>query len=215
MRASSTKPAPPRGEPDGHHPNRQRHSPDGDGTAQRPSPLKDDPARPLRVESLTPENLGLSERSLAAYRLPGPGGLEPVSFEPHREDTEDIQEAAKIVAGGRGLKKGENFALLAPLAKALDAHLGASREAVDKGWHPYAGQIGLSGKTVTPELYIALGISGAIQHLAGMQTSGTIVAVNSDPAAQIFSICDFGIVGDLFDLVPRITCALERRKAHG
>ena len=117
-------------------------------------------------------------------------------------NSDDIQEAKTVVAGGRGLKKASNLTILKGLAKLLNANIGASREAVDKGWIAYPNQVGLSGKTITPDLYFALGISGAIQHIAGMQTSETIVAVNNDPDAQIFALADFGIVCDLFSFLP-------------
>ncbi len=117
-------------------------------------------------------------------------------------NSDDIQEAKIVVAGGKGLKKASNFTVLKELATLLNANIGASREAVDKGWMGYPNQIGLSGKTITPDLYFAIGISGAIQHLAGMQTSGTIVAVNNDSDAQIFALADFGIVCDLFKFLP-------------
>ena len=120
-----------------------------------------------------------------------------------------IEDAEVIVAGGSGCKSGENFKLLNELAKKLGGTLGASRPVIDRGWQPYSKQIGLSGKTVSPELYIACGISGAIQHLAGIQTAKHIIAINSDPNAQIFNVADLGIVGDMFEVIPEIVKMLE------
>lgn len=123
-----------------------------------------------------------------------------------------LQETDAVVAVGRGIKKAENLKVVAPLVTALDAALGATRDVVDRGWLSYPHQVGLSGKTVSPKLYVAVGVSGSIQHLAGMQTSETIVAINTDPDAQIFKVADFGIVGSLFDVVPAVVKKLQDAK---
>ena len=140
--------------------------------------------------------------------------VEHLAFRSTVQDDADIQEADIVVSGGRGVKKGENFRIVRALAGVLGAAVGASRDAVDRGWIAYPHQVGLSGKTVTPRLYIALGISGTIQHLAGMKTAEAIVAVNSDPNAQIFHVVDFGVVGDLFEIVPALIEELKKTERH-
>jgi electron transfer flavoprotein alpha subunit len=123
-----------------------------------------------------------------------------------------IEDAPVIVAGGRGLGGPENFALVEELAKALGGAVGATRAVVDAGWYPYAAQVGQTGKTVAPKLYIACGISGAIQHKVGMQSSGVIVAINKDANAPIFEFADLGVVGDVHTIVPKLTELVKQRK---
>ena len=129
-----------------------------------------------------------------------------------RGEDVNIEDADFLVAGGRGLGKAENFGLCDDLAKALGGAVAATRAVVDAGWFPYAGQIGQTGKTVAPKLYLAAGISGAIQHKVGMQASENIVAINKDPNAPIFEFCDLGIVGDLHKIMPKLTAAVKAKK---
>ncbi|MGH2921597.1 MAG: electron transfer flavoprotein subunit alpha/FixB family protein [Gaiellaceae bacterium] len=124
-----------------------------------------------------------------------------------------IEDADVIVAGGRGLGSPENFSLVEALAKALGGAVAATRAVVDAGWYPYATQVGQTGKTVSPKLYIACGISGAIQHKVGMQGSGVVIAINKDPNAPIFEFSDLGVVGDLNEIVPKLTELVQARKA--
>jgi electron transfer flavoprotein alpha subunit len=135
-----------------------------------------------------------------------------VGFIPSTDEM-SIQDAEVVVAAGRGIKRGENIAMISELADTLGAAVGATRDVVDRGWMSYPHQVGLSGKTVTPKLYVGVGVSGSIQHIAGMGTSDHIIAINNDPDAQIFQIAELGLVGDLFEIVPILTKKLKEATA--
>jgi electron transfer flavoprotein alpha subunit len=163
-------------------------------------PIEESPSQPSVVDLGLTREAGPADVRMTEHVVEERGGRP------------DVAEAEIVVSGGRGLQDPANFALVEALADSLGAAVGASRAAVDAGWYPHQHQVGQTGKTVSPQLYVAVGISGAIQHRAGMQTSKTIVAVNKDAEAPIFSITDFGVVGDLFKVVPRLTEEITKRK---
>ena len=167
----------------------------------------------VRPKSFPAEPGGGAAPMVEALDLPDAGAAEARVLESHVEEREGPQlgDAAVVVSGGRGLGSPEAYDLVERLAKPLGAATGATRAIVDAGWVPYAKQVGQTGKTVRPDVYIACGISGAMQHLVGMKDSATIIAINKDPDAPIFSIADLGVVGDLHKILPKLIDALEGR----
>ena len=163
-----------------------------------------DPVEHAAAGTVERFDVQLQEHSLAA---------EMVEQAHAEESGPSIEDANVIVAGGRGLGEPERFALVEELAKALGGAVAATRAVVDAGWYPYSAQVGQTGKSVSPTLYVACGISGAIQHKVGMQSSKTIVAINKDPNAPIFEFADFGVVGDLHQILPKLTETLRARKS--
>lgn len=167
----------------------------------------------IRPKSFAADPSGGEAPDVSRLDLPDAGSSEAKVTESHVEEREGPQlgDAAIVVSGGRGLGSAEAYEMVEAVAKPLGAATGATRAIVDSGWVPYAKQVGQTGKTVKPDVYIAAGISGAMQHLVGMKDSGTIIAINKDPDAPIFSVADLGIVGDVHKVLPQLIEALEAR----
>ena len=167
----------------------------------------------MRPNAVAPEPApGAAELAAVSLASEATGAKVTGRVVAERGERPDLTEASIVVSGGRGTGGAEGFEIIETLADALGAAVGASRAVTDAGWYPHQFQVGQTGKTVSPQLYMAIGISGAIQHRAGMQTSKTIIAVNKDPEAPIFELADFGVVGDLFKVVPQLLEEIGKRK---
>jgi electron transfer flavoprotein alpha subunit len=167
-----------------------------------------------RINAFPAEESGGAAAEIVEINAPADSKTKVVETKVAESGELSIVEADIIVSGGRGLKEGANFSLIRDLAHAIGGAVGASRATVDAGWIDHQHQVGQTGRVVSPNLYIAAGVSGAIQHLAGMSTSKHIVAINKDPEAPIFRIADLGVVGDLFTIVPALTEEVKKAKAH-